>query len=454
MARDRDRVIVNAMAMLQVSPVLTGSAPVAAQIAAKPAEDSQAIMPLEPISLDRTGLEEDLVVDLLLKMIYQRGPQTGYQLSDHLRLALAAIQPLLAEQRHLHVLEVLGSDGSAYGDGAYIYQLTEKGGQRAQKALTKSGYVGPAPVPFEEYAASVHAQSIRNLRVDEPLLTTNLSDLVINPRTLAEVGPALNSCSSIFFYGAPGNGKTSIASRIVRLLGPPIFVPHAIDLEGSIMEFFDPVAHLPVPFAERRFDRRWIKVQRPAVVAGGELTADALDVHFNQQRRTYQPPQQMKANCGMFFVDDFGRQAMNPHQLLNRLIVPLEHHVDYITLMTGTKLEVPFDEIVVFSTNLKPAELADEAFLRRIKYKIHLEDPTLAEFREIFLANCRDFEIEFQEASFQYLVSTHYQQAGRPFRAVHPRDLLSQILALSRYRGLAPAMTSDVIDLVVRTYFA
>ena len=195
-------------------------------------------------------------------------------------------------------------------------------------------------------------------------------------------------------------------------------------------------------------------MQRPAVVAGGELTAESLDVHFNQQRRTYQPPKQMKANCGMFFVDDFGRQTINPHQLLNRLIVPLEHRVDYITLMTGTKLEVPFDEIVVFSTNLQPAELADEAFLRRIKYKIHLEDPTLAEFRQIFLSNCRDFQIEFEESTFQYLVATHYQGAGRPFRAVHPRDLLDQVLALSRYRDQHPAMSPELIDLVVRTYFA
>jgi predicted ATPase with chaperone activity len=441
------------MAMLGISPLLA-EADQAAEALPPASESTAEAMPIEPSTLKAAGLDADLVIDLILKMIYQRGPQTGYQLADRLRLSLATIQDLLAEQRHLHMLEVLGSDNSSYGDGAYIYQLTEKGGGRAQKALTKSGYVGPAPVPFEEYAASVLRQSIRNLRVDEKQLTSNLSDLVINPRTLAEVGPALNSTSSIFFYGAPGNGKTSIASRIVRLLGGPIFVPHAINLEGSIMEFFDPVAHIPVPFAERRFDRRWVKVERPAVVAGGELTAESLDVYFNEQRKTYQPAMQMKANCGMFFVDDFGRQTINPHQLLNRLIVPLEHKVDYITLVTGTKLEVPFDEIVVFSTNLQPAELADEAFLRRIKYKIHLEDPTLAEFREIFLRTCRTFNVEFEEAGFQHLVTTHYQKTGRSFRAVHPRDLLDQVQALCRYRDIRPAMNPELLDLVVRTYFA
>lgn len=220
------------------------------------------------------------------------------------------------------------------------------------------------------------------------------------------------------------------------------------------MEFFDPTAHLRVPFAERRFDRRWMRVQRPAVVAGGELTVESLDVHFSQQRRTYQPALQMKANCGMFFVDDFGRQQMNPHQLLNRLIVPLEGRVDFITLNTGTKLEVPFDEIVVFSTNLQPAELADEAFLRRIKYKIHLEDPTPEEFRRIFQSSCQQFQVEYDEPAFQHLIVEHYQKIKRPFRAVHPRDLLDQILALSRYRNVRPAMTPDLMDNVVRTYFA
>lgn len=449
-------IIVNAMTTLDMSPPWAKDEP--ARPAAAPvvlaAVGPPSTMPQEPTNLKAAGLEEDMVVDLVLKMIFQRGPQTGFQLGDHLKLSLAAIQDVLSEQRHFHILEVLGSDRGSYGDGAYIYQLTEKGGERAQKALAKSGYVGPAPVPFEEYVNSVRAQSIQDLRVDEAALKGCLAGLVINARTLDEVGPALNASSSIFFYGAPGNGKTSIASRLVRLLGGPIFVPHAINLEGSIMEFFDPVTHLRVPFAERRFDRRWIRVERPAVVAGGELMADALDVHFSEQRRTYQPALQMKANCGMFFVDDFGRQQMSPLQLLNRLIVPLEGRVDFITLNTGTKLEVPFDEIVVFSTNLQPAELADEAFLRRIKYKIHLEDPTLEEFRLIFQSACQQFEVEYDEQSFRHLVVEHYQKLQRPFRAVHPRDLLDQILALSRYRNLRPAMAPELMDNVVRTYFA
>lgn len=411
-------------------------------------------LPVERVSLDTVGLTEDLIVDLVLKTVYQRGPQTGYQLADFLRIPLAAFQGVLAEQRHLHILEVLGSAKSAFGEGAYIYQLTDKGGQRAQKALARNLYVGPAPVPFEEYCASVARQSVRRLRIDRAALEAGLCDLILNERLYSEVGPALNAASSIFFYGASGNGKTSIATRVNRLLGDPIFVPYAIEMEGSVMEFFDPMVHVAVESPERRYDRRWVRVERPSVIVGGELTADALDVYFNEHRKTYQPPYQMKANCGMFLIDDFGRQAMNPHQMLNRLIVPLESRIDYITLNTGTKLEVPFDQLVIFSTNLDPTQLADEAFLRRIKYKIHLEDPSLIDFREIFVRMCPQFGIEFDEDVFGYLVSTHYTQCQRPFRSVHPRDLLDQVRALCRYRGVAPVLTRETIDLVVNTYFA
>lgn len=410
-------------------------------------------MPVERLSLEATGLDEDMLIDLVLKTIYQRGPQTGFRLADHLKMPLSTLQDVLADQRRVHVLEVLGSDRNAFGDGAYIYALTEEGSHRSQKALARSAYVGPAPVPFEDYAASVQSQSIKGVRVGPDDLARALSDLTLSEQLLDEVGPALNAATSIFFFGAAGNGKTSLATRVSRLLGDPIYVPYAIEVEGSIVEFFDPVSHVPVHNEDQRFDRRWMKVQRPTVIVGGELTLEALDLHFNSNRRTYQAPYQMKANCGMFLIDDFGRQATNPHQLLNRLIVPLEQRVDYLTLMTGTKLEVPFDEIVMFSTNLQPADLADEAFLRRIKYKIHLEDPTPMQFREIFERAASEFAIEFDEVGFDHLVKSHYEAAGRSFRAVHPRDLLDQVVALGRYKGLTPTMDPEMIDRVARTYF-
>lgn len=409
--------------------------------------------PFECTTLEATGLDQDLVVELVLKTIYQRGPQTGYQLSDNLRIPLSTLQDLLSEQRRLHILEVSGSDARLFGDGAYIYALTEDGSDRALKAMQRSGYVGPAPVTFEAYAQRVRFQSIQGIRVGPEDLHRVLEELTVSDRLLDEVGPALNAATSIFFFGAPGNGKTTIATRMTGLLGDPIYVPFAIEIEGSIIEFYDPVVHGALPGHERHVDRRWVKVQRPAVIAGGELTMDSLELRFSQSRRTYQAPYQMKANGGMFLVDDFGRQAMNPHALLNRLIVPLEQKLDYLTLMTGTKLEVPFDEIVIFSTNLEPADLADEAFLRRIKYKIQLEDPSPREFREIFERAAIMFEVEFDEEGFKHLLEAHYARSGRHFRAVHPRDLLDQIVALSRYKGEVPMMTQPMIDAVARTYF-
>ncbi len=410
--------------------------------------------PVERTTLESTGLDADLIIDLLLKTIYHRGPQTGYQLSEYLRLPLSTIQGILSDQRRLHIFEVQGSDRRVFGDGAYIYALTNEGGERAQKALARSLYVGPAPVPFEEYAASVYSQSVKTVRVSADDLRRELNDLTICPEVLDSIGPAVNAARSIFIFGAPGNGKTSIATRIAKLLGDPIYVPYSIQVEGGIIEFFDPVVHATVRETESRIDRRWLKVHRPAVVVGGELTMDSLDLTYSQSRRTYQAPYQMKANGGMFLIDDFGRQAMNPHQLLNRLIVPLELGMDYLTLVTGTKIEVPFDQLVLFSTNLEPADLADEAFLRRIKYKIHVEDPSLEEFREIFERACTLFDVQFEPEGFDYLIRAHYQALERPFRAVHPRDLLDQIKAMARYKDIPATMSREMIDSVVRTYFA
>jgi predicted ATPase with chaperone activity len=412
------------------------------------------LVPPERLSFEGLGVPEDLISDLLLKTVHQRGPQTGFQLAECLHISLTTIQEILAEIRHLHIFEVLGAQTSTFGEGAYIYQLTEKGNQRALKAMGKNQYVGPAPVRFADYCDSVTRQSIRGLRVDPATIAKGLGDLILPESLLTEVGPALNSATSIFFFGPPGNGKTSIATRINRVMGGPIFVPHAIEMEGSIMEFYDPMVHVPVDTNGMRYDRRWVRVQRPSVIVGGELTADGLDLRYNEHRRTFQPPYQMKANCGMFLIDDFGRQAINPHQLLNRLIVPLESGVDYITLNTGVKLEVPFNEMVIFSTNLEPEHLADEAFLRRIKYKIHLEDPSPENFRAIFIQACAYFEIEYDDAAYEYLIKAHYEPKKRAFRAVHPRDLLDQVVSLCRYLGVPPVLSRDNIDRVIRTYFA
>jgi len=418
------------------------------------AEEQTGCCPVEPVTPEATGLNQGMLVDLILKTLYQRGPQTGAALAASMHLPLSTLQAVLSDQRRLHALEVTGSDRSVFGDGGYVYALTGDGDAQAQRALMRSAYIGPAPVPFEDYVASVQAQSISSVRVSEDQLEAALEDLVISPELADEVGPAVNARSSIFFFGPPGNGKTSIATRITRLLGDAIYVPYAIEAQGSIVEFFDPVVHEPVSNGDERYDRRWVKVDRPTVVVGGELTMEDLDLVYSPIRRTYEAPYQMKANGGMFLIDDFGRQHVSPHQLLNRWIVPLENRVDFLTLQTGTKLEVPFDELIVFSTNLDPQDLADEAFLRRIKYKIHVEDPTLEEFHEIFERAASSFSIDFDEDSFTYLVNHHYRAVSRPLRSVHPRDLLDQLVALAQYKGERPAMTPEMLDKVVRTYFA
>ncbi len=410
--------------------------------------------PVEPDSTEATGLNQGLLVDLILKSIYQRGPQTGSSLAAFLHLPLAAIQTLLADQRRLHTLEVTGSDRSVFGDGGYIYSLTTEGDAQTQRAINRSAYVGPAPVPFDDYVASVHSQSISGIRVSQTELKAALADLVISPYLADEIGPAVNARSSIFFFGSPGNGKTSIATRITRLLGEAIYVPYAIDAQGSIIEFYDPVVHQKVRNTDPRFDARWIKVERPTVVVGGELSMEDLDLAYSSVRGTYEAPYQMKANGGMFLIDDFGRQHISPQQLLNRWIVPLESRVDFLTLQTGSKVEVPFDELIVFSTNLDPQDLADEAFLRRIKYKIHIEDPTLQEFHDIFERAAASFYVPFDEDAFNYLVNNHYRSSGLPLRAVHPRDLLDQLVALAQYKNVVPTMSEEMLDKVVRTYFA
>ncbi|HEY8686805.1 MAG TPA: ATP-binding protein, partial [Chloroflexota bacterium] len=268
-----------------------------------------------------------------------------------------------------------------------------------------------------------------------------------------EIGPAVNAGQSLFFYGAAGNGKTALATRITLAMGDEVYVPYAVDVDGSIIEFFDPVCHLPSQTQDDTLDPRWVRIRRPTVVTGGELKLDSLDLQYSNLRKTYEAPFQMKANTGMFLIDDFGRQQMSTADLLNRWIVPLELRVDYLKLQTGRKLEVPFDELLVFSTNLDPSQLVDEAFLRRIKYKVKARDPSREMFRQIFQGACTTYSVPFDDEGFDYLVQEHYVKTGRPFRGVHPRDLLDQLVSLAKYIEEPPRMSRKLLDSVVNTYF-
>ena len=278
---------------------------------------------------------------------------------------------------------------------------------------------------------------------------------------LEQLGPAINSGKAIFLYGPPGNGKTVIAEGIGRTIGGDIFLPHALDVDGQIITIFDPVNHQLIDdeggdtsiVAAVARDRRWVRIKRPVVTVGGELTLDMLDLSFNANSKFYEAPLQLKANGGVFVVDDFGRQRIRPRDLLNRWIVPLESRVDYLTLHTGKKFEIPFDVLIVFATNLDPASLADEAFLRRIPYKIYAKDPTVEEFSRIFELNCKRKNLVYDPVIVEYLLRRYYQPRGMKMRACHPRDILDQVVDLSRFQGRSPAITRELLDQACHSFF-
>lgn len=413
--------------------------------------EKTAFAPQPPTTLQEIGIGSSMIDDLLLKRLFNGGPQTAGSIADRLALPFLVVLNNLNELRRLHHTHVLGSEG--YGERNYLYVLTEEGESRARTAFERNLYDGPAPVPLLVYNASVTAQSVRDVPITKPAIENAFHDLVLHPDIVNEIGPAVNAGQSLFFYGAAGNGKTALATRITKAMGDEVYVPFAIELDGSIIEFFDPVCHIPSAHQDDTLDPRWIRIGRPTVVTGGELKLDSLDLQYSDLRKTYEAPFQMKANTGMFLIDDFGRQQMTTADLLNRWIVPLELRVDFLKLQTGRKLEVPFDELLVFSTNLDPGQLVDEAFLRRIKYKVKARDPSREMFRQIFRDACVTYNVPFDDEGFDYLVEEHYVKTGRPFRGVHPRDLLDQLVSLAKYIDEPPRMSRKLLDSVVRTYF-
>jgi hypothetical protein len=414
-------------------------------------DEPEAFVPPAPHSLEETGVSSALVDDLLLKRLFNGGPQTAGAIADHLCLPFLVVLANLNELRRLHMTHVLGSQG--YGERNYIYTLTEEGEDRARAALERNMYDGPAPVPLGDYVKSVEQQSVRDVVITRRAIEEAFRDLVLHPEIINEIGPAVNAGQSIFFYGAAGNGKTALATRITRAMGTDVYVPYALEWEGSIIEFFDPVCHIATKAGDDRADPRWVHVKRPTVVVGGELRLENLDLSYHPVRRTYEAPFQLKANTGMFLIDDFGRQLCSPVDLLNRWIVPLELKVDFLKLQSGRKIEVPFDELLVLSSNLDPASLMDEAFLRRIKYKVKARDPNREMFKLIFKGACSFYNVPYDEEGFEYLVTEHYEKTGRPYRGVHPRDLLDQLVALARYIEVPPRLSPDLLDACVATYF-
>jgi hypothetical protein len=411
-----------------------------------------------PGTIEESGLAADTLAQLMLKTLIA-GEASGSQLADKLKLPYSVLDALIQHARVEKLVEVRGTSGA--GSAGYRYILTDLGRDRAGQFMDICRYVGPAPVPLSQYNAYVRACMSARQSIDRDTLDRGFQNLIVSPTMLGQLGPAVNSGKALFLYGAPGNGKTVIAQGIGGALGNDMYVPNAVDVDGQVITMFDPVNHQRSDSSSEAFsvissasqDQRWEKIRRPVVVVGGELTLEMLDLTFNPISKFYEAPIQLKANGGVFVVDDFGRQRIPPRDLLNRWIVPLESRVDFLTLHTGRKFEIPFNVFIIFATNLKPESLADEAFLRRIPYKILAKNPTLDEYCRIFELNCRKRGITFDPVMVEYLDRRYYTPRKLQMRACHPRDLVEQVVDICRYQGREPAISRELLDQACGSYF-
>jgi hypothetical protein len=408
--------------------------------------------PDPPQTVEESGLSVPFIEDHLVRLLYFGQHMTGAELADGAGLPYVALQQLIHGLAREHFFEVVGQVSRV--DSGYRYALAPKGHARASEALNYTWYDGPLPVPIDQYVEALKTQTSDELLFRRQDLRESFSDLVVSDDYLDRIGPAINAGNSLFLYGAAGNGKTATAERITRMIGGALFIPRAIEVGGSIVMLYDQLNHQlgEVPSA-RRYDGRWIYIKRPVIVTGGELTLAVLDLIWNSAGKFYEAPLQMKANGGTFLIDDFGRQLVRAADLLNRWIVPLEKRVDYLTLRTGKKFEIPFKVLLLFSTNLNPTDLADEAFLRRLGFRVGVEDPTDEQFEELFRLYCAMFDVPFDRSAIDWLLQNWWYPYNRPLRFVQPRDLIAQVVAISQYLNREPAMEPELLDRACRNYF-
>ncbi len=422
-------------------------------ITEKDVESVFSTTPSPPKTVEETGLDLEFIAELALKHSLFIGEFKMAELAERIKLPLAVISDALDLLRRDRYLEVKG--GSGYAATTYTFKTTEAGKNYGTELLHLCHYVGPAPVTLDDYQAMVQRQTVKSILIPEEDVEKGFSHLIVRKNVLELIGPAISSGKAIFVYGPPGNGKTAIAETVGRLLPDTVYIPYALTVGGQIISIFDPVSHTPAgpEHPATPYDQRWSLIKRPVVMTGGELAMKRLDLEFNPVAKYYEASLQMKANNGLFIVDDFGRQQIEPRHLLNRWIVPLDKGIDFMTLHTGMKFSIPFDMVVIFATNLDPAKLVDEAFLRRIQYKIRINRPNEDEFRSIFNLECASNGITFVKESLDYLIDNYYKKLGVDFNACHPRDLIDHIVVRARYYHRKPELTKENLEAAWSCYY-
>ncbi|MGH9163558.1 MAG: ATP-binding protein [Vicinamibacteraceae bacterium] len=415
--------------------------------------------PRAPLTLECTGLSLDLVLQLALKMLHFAGELTGTDLARRLGLRYTAIEPVLDQLKVDQQVEIVG--GSYLGGPWYLYRITDSGRARAAFFHQGNKYLGIAPVPFQQYASymNLFARTAPRRQATRERVKEAFSHLVLKDRMFDQIGPAVNAGRSLFIYGPPGNGKTVISQAIRSLLEGTIAIPHAVEIEGQIVTLFDPVNHEPLDpietcsLRDNDLDCRWVPCRRPLVMVGGELQLDALQLRYNPHAGFSRAPLHMMANGGVFVIDDFGRQRCSPDALLNRWIAPLESRLDFLTLESGQTFTIPFAALVIFATNLKPSDLMDEAFMRRIQAKVLVEPPTRGEFLQIFEGACAARDLPFDRPTTERLLDEYYRPRNLPLRGCHPRDLIGHALSLADYHRLPRALTYELLTAACDVYF-
>jgi hypothetical protein len=419
-------------------------------------QTSAVMAPPSPRTMEDVGLSPVMMRDIVLKTMFRKNTNKITELAKAVCLPVPIAQEIVDMARGQGLMEAMGTLGAAGEVRSEMpYQLSDSGKARALDALAQSEYFGPMPIPLAVYSEQIERQSIRKIQITREQLTGAMGHLVLPDSLLGDLGPAVGSGRSILMYGPPGNGKSSISNGIRDAMGDKIYVPRAIEYSGQVITVYDPIVHSRAeqddddPTALRRtarFDRRYVHCMRPTVVTGGELSLDMLDLVYNPTARTYQAPLQLKSTGGIFIVDDLGRQAEPPQKLVNRWIVPLEENKDILALQSGEKFEVPFDTLVIFSTNFHPNEIFDQAALRRIFFKIKVDGPSQEDFLKIFALVARKKKMQLDEASLVHLLKTKYPAINNVYANYQPLFLVDQMIAVCDFEGLPYKMTPDLVD--------